>query len=251
MSNAKPVLMAVFYFILFVAVLYFRFGIRYRIRERNWNFSPLRRQPRDSWLPITKEQLYRTSIWPHIQKWIFAFVPIALLLWLMGFGGRMSIPATIGSILSIGVFLLVFCLPHILTHLKSFRRLDDIPDFDALFRSKEMQWLNGAWGYADKDWFIRVSLNHSAALRAADIDFSVPVRRYSLEWRVSGKTGGMHLTLWQLEFAGHDGKPIFACCEADQNIVNWIHQHGGSLAWDKGKEKKKVTAKTRTKKKRK
>ena len=185
-----------------------------------------------TFLPITKEQLFRTAIWPHIRKWLLAFVPLGLLLAIMGIGGRMNIFSTIGSILAVGIFLMAFCLPQLLSQYKSLAHIRNMADFDELFRDKQMYWLNGAWGYADEEWFIRVSASHSAALRAGEINFNVPVRKIDYIVKSPGKYSGPGLTLYRMEFAGHDGGIITACSEADRNIINWIRRHGGSMAWD-------------------
>lgn len=194
----------------------------------------MRRIESQTHIPITEKNLYRIALWPHARKWLLAFLPIALLLAVFGIGGRMNAAVTVISMLAVGSFLLIFCLPQLRTQYKSLALLRRIPDFDLLLKDKQLRWQNGAWGYVDGQWFIRVSRIHSAVLRASELDFSVPVRGFSDAYNVSN---GMPLHLRRLVFTLLDGKTIFACSEADQNIINWLKQHGGRPDWEKKKRR--------------
>ena len=181
--------------------------------------------------PITKKNLYRIALWPHIRKWLLAFVPIALLLALMRVIERMDTTATIASMLVIGIFLMILCLPQLCSQYRPLSSLRRMPDFDQLLSGKKLYWANGAWGYADDEWFIRVSSMHSVVLRKSEINFDVPVRLYSTIWsrpKAKGSISG-NFRIHRLIFISKERKTLTACSEADQNIRNWIMLHGGSI----------------------
>ena len=194
----------------------------------------MRKKESQTHIPITKKNLCRIALWPHVRKWLMAFLPIALLLAFFGSGGRMNAAVTVISMLAVGGFLLIFCLPQLRTQYKSLALLRHIPDFDLLLKDKQLRWQNGAWSYVDNNWFIRVSRNHCAILNAGEIDFSVPVRGFSDAYTVSK---GLPLHLRRLAFTLLNGKTIFICSEADQNIINWLKQHGGRPDWEKKKRR--------------
>ena len=184
-------------------------------------------------IPITKKNIYRIALWPLVRRWLVFCAPISLVLIIFWLGGRMDAGATIGSILFISFFAVVYILPQIHGQYMSLALLRSIPNFDVLLEGKQLYWLNGAWGYADQEWFIRVGPNHCAVLRAGEINFGIPVHRESYTWKSSGKFGHYHVTLHHLYFTGNQNQSIVARSEADQNMQNWIRLHGGSFAWDK------------------
>lgn len=187
-------------------------------------------------LSITKKNLFRIAVWPHIRKWLLYCLPILLILTIVSISGRMNALGLLASILAIAVYTIPLCLPQLKAQCQPLAHLRHIPDFDRLFENKTLSWKNGAWNYADYEWFIRVSSGHSAALHADDIDFNIPIQIYSYNWNPPSKSGSQPLILNKLVFAGKNGNILVACSEADQNITNWILRHGGSLA---GKKKKR------------
>lgn len=188
-------------------------------------------------LSITKKNLFRIAVWPHIRKWLLYCLPIVLILTVVSINGRMNALVLLASILAIAVYTIPFCLPQLKAQCQPLAHLHHIPDFDRLFEDKTLSWKNGAWNYADHEWFIRVSSRHSVALHADDIDFTAPIQTYSYNWNPPSKSGSLPLILNKLVFAGKNGNILVACSEADQNITNWILQHGGSLAGKKKKRK--------------
>ena len=181
-------------------------------------------------LPITKKQLYRIALGTHIRKGLLFCAPISLVLLIVSIGGRMSTTSAAASILFICFFASVYILPQLRTQYVSLASLRSIPDFDLLLKGKQLYWLNGAWGYADEEWFIRASPVHCAILHASEINFKIPIRKSSYTWAAKhGRFGTYHCTVCQLLFTSQNGKPIITISEDDSNITNWIHRRGGKI----------------------
>ena len=185
-----------------------------------------------SYPPITVKTLYRIALWPYIHRLLFVLVPAAALFAAACLFRRMALISALASFLLISAFVLMICFPLLQSLCSPLAVLRKIPNFNEIFSGKQLYWLNGAWGYADDEWFIRVGSKHSVILHAAGINFQCPVRKLVFKWHTPSFKGssGTIISICKLCFTGHDGKTITACTWADQNIVNWILRHGGSMA---------------------
>lgn len=180
---------------------------------------------------ITRRQLYHTALW-GTRRLLIVLALLAILLATACISGRISLISTIISFALVAGFYVIIYFPRLQAMCAPLAHLRQIPGFDEMFAGKQLYWLNGAWGYADDEWFIRVGAEHSVALRSSDIDFSKPVRKMVFVWHTPQfkGSGGKKYEICQLRFTGRDGKTISACTWADTNIVNWIKKHGGKLA---------------------
>ena len=182
-------------------------------------------------LPITVKNLYRLALGTYIRRLLFTLLPIAALLAAACIAGRMGALSALVSFALVAAFFLLASLPRIRSQYAPIAQLRGRPDFDEVFSGKQLYWLNGAWGYADDEWFIRAGNTHSVVLRAAEIDFSQPVRKQVFNWQTPSFRGssGEIISICRLHFTGRDGQVLTACTWADANILNWIKKHGGSM----------------------
>lgn len=183
-------------------------------------------------LLISRRQLLRIALWPYIRRMLFFLMPVAFVLAAACIGRRISLVTAIISFMLVSAFFILVCFPRIQSQYLPLKRLKNISGFDEIFAGKQLHWLNGAWGYADDEWFIRVGNEHSVALHAGEINFQQPIRSVSFSWKAPKfkGSGGMTIIICQLRFTGHDGETITACTQTDTNILNWIQSHGGKLS---------------------
>lgn len=185
----------------------------------------------EKYLPVSKKQLLHIALWPHLRKYFGIVLPIILLLAVACIARRISVFVAAVSIGIIAGILFVLIFPMIHMQYLPLAYLRTIPDFDVIFSEKKLCWGNGAWGYADAQWFIRVSDDYSVVLQASDIDFQIPVKRVARQFvRTNGLRGtGRTVVVYVLHFHGKNKKTIIAHTDADRNISNWIAQHGGKI----------------------
>lgn len=182
-------------------------------------------------LPVSRRQLLRIALWPYLRRMLLFLLPVAFVLAAACIGRRISLITAIVSFVLVSAFLIMVCFPRIQSQYLPLNRLKNTPDFDEILAGKQLTWLNGAWNYADDEWFIRASNDHSVVLRSSEIDFQQPIRSVSFIWKAPKfkGSGAMTIIICQLRFTGHDGETITACTQTDTNILNWIQSHGGKL----------------------
>ena len=192
--------------------------------------KPNRRVPA---LPVNRKNLRKIGYLRSLTVW-FIFIPLvtiaAAACWI---SGRMRAGAALGAtaLLLIGPLIFIFQLLRL--QYPPLRRALADEAFDRELHGKEFLFLQSAWQYADKDWFIRVGTEYSAALCARWINFEKPAR---LSVRVNfiggaGRPGpGSHrLVSPLLRFTGRDGSEIVARLDASPDIVKWVKNHGGRI----------------------
>lgn len=183
-------------------------------------------------LPVSRKQLFRIALGPYIRRLLLFLAPLAILLAAACAARRIGPVTAAISFVLVASFCIFVCFPRLQAQYQPLAQLRNIPDFDEIFAGKQLHWLNGAWGYADDEWFIRVGSDHSVVLQSGKINFRRPVRSAYFHWKAPKFKGSVseNLIICRLLFTGLDGKPIPACTQTDSNILNWIQARGGKIS---------------------
>lgn len=161
-------------------------------------------------------------------------VRTTLALWLL-FGatacyGRFAWLKAGAAMLTILILMLFFALSSLRDGILPMAELYRHRDFDRHFASRSFRYVDGAWQYADEDWFIRVGGSVSCALYAPALDFSAPVRCAALATCEGGGRIVRPVFLPALHFQRKDGRTQPAVGAAQPDFVDWIARHGGKIS---------------------
>ena len=185
---------------------------------------------------MTKRNLRRIAYGRRLRNiCLLIAAEFALALALYGVG-RLDIPGAIGTFAVLALYPLWFLYATLSlqrTPLSAALRYDR---FESELLSADLAPRNGSWQYADPDWFVCVSENQSAALRAEWIDFSKPVRIRIRYLGIAGggpkyNSGGHELRSAEYVFAAKDGSALRARISYKADIEAWIARHGGQTVW--------------------
>ena len=192
--------------------------------------KPNRRVPT---LTVNRKNLRKIGYLRSLTVW-FIFIPLviaaAMACWI---SGRMRADAALGAAALLLISPLIFIFQLLNLQYPPLRRALAEEAFDSELRGKKFLFLQDAWQYADKDWFIRVGTEYSAALCARWINFEKPARLSSRIVFVGGAgrpgPSTRQLVSPQLRFTCRDGSEIVARLDASPDIVKWVKNHGGRI----------------------
>ena len=150
---------------------------------------------------------------------------LMLYLWAMPAFGVLS---SVQVLASCSTLALIIALPAYLlyrNHLLPLRPLTGVRHCDRLLTDTDFRYVRGAWQHSDKDWFIRVGGGESCALRAAELDFSIPAHPSALGSLAAGARFPHPIDIRALLVQRRDGHRQIACIDATDDIVEWLEAH--------------------------
>ena len=161
---------------------------------------------------------------------LFFGLPLAFLLYLCAMGAYrvLSYGQTLTSCAAL--FVILF-FPGLILYRNSLQplcpllRYKKIRQLSAVWR---FRYTEGAWQYADAEWFVRVGGGESCALRASALDFTVPPLSTTLPAFTAGARFPSPTFVPALLFHRKDGKKQIARIDVPDDLNQWFAAHIGN-----------------------
>lgn len=150
---------------------------------------------------------------------------LMLYLWAMWAFGIMS---SVQTLASCGTLAVIVALPAWLlcrNCLLPLKPLMSAGNCDQILKGIGFRYVRGGWQYSDGSWFIRVGGGEGCALRAPELDFSVPPRPSGLGSFAAGARFPHPIDIGALLVQRRDGRRQIARVDATDDIVEWLEAH--------------------------
>ena len=150
---------------------------------------------------------------------------LVLYLWAMQAFGVLSL---VQALASCGTLAVILGMPAWLlyrNHLLPLKPLTGAVQCEQILSGAGFRYVRGGWQYSDSSWFIRVGGGESCALRASELDFSVPAHPSGLGSFAAGARFPHPIDIGALLVQRRDGRRQIARIDATDDIAEWIEAH--------------------------
>ena len=163
---------------------------------------------------------------------LFFGLPLALLLYLCAMGAYRVLSYR-QTLTSCAVLCAILFFPGLILYRNSLRPLRSllrVKEFRQLPESWSFRYIEGAWQYADSEWFVRVGGGESCALRASALDFTIPPLPSTLPAFTAGARFPSPAFVPALLFHRMDGKKQIARIDVTDDLSQWTAQRRDAVS---------------------